>query len=428
MPNTLRGVFASGQHVFTAHTNGVSLNVMQVLQDVVIRTRTSGNPSLSRRRRSTSRACGFRRPRSEIRWEVTVGRWRELGADQGQRGLEEPLELRRGPPLARHAELRRDHAAQLLDPDARLVRHGGLLRRGHFGERLPGDALDDRRRERHRGLGLHRGRGERRGSEGRPLLLRRQWSPTEAVGQRLELPVRRAARAARWPPERGGREHGRIVRRHLLPGHQRPVERQPAQEPGRGRGGPASSSGTAIPLNTSNQTTSMSDAVEFAVYRRADRSGRQPRARFPSSIEGERARPHIFGDAFRGGGRSSCCEAEHLLQLQGNTSHEPPQHDLTPQPPPRRDRSPPAGRPRPDAHRGLPHHDLPGRGQHHGGLGHLVGRAEAPRLRALAGRLLRHAGRREPRRGARRPRLRGGRDGGARRPRRDRSDDSHPRG
>ena len=133
------------------------------------------------------------------------------------------------------------------------------------------------------------------GTNGRQL---KQWGNGSSF-QCVVPPVKRAG-----PPGRLG-QHRRCVRRLLLAGHQRPVERQPAQEPGRGRGGPAPA---LVPRSAQHL-----EPDDLDVGRRrvrgvpvTDRNGRLPRARFPTSfIEGGAPVFPFSGNAFRGGDRSS---------------------------------------------------------------------------------------------------------------------------
>ena len=109
----------------------------------------------------------------------------------------------------------------------------GLLHLRDVGERMP--SLDRRRRdpERDRGLGLHAHREQRRGRQGRSVLLRGERAPSEFVGERHELPVRCPTRYASRLVGRYRDE--RFLRRLVLPGPQRRVGREPEQEPGRRR-------------------------------------------------------------------------------------------------------------------------------------------------------------------------------------------------
>ena len=141
-----------------------------------------------------------------------------------------------------------------------------LLHGRHVGQRLPGLALRLRHPERHRPERLHALGLDRRGPEGRPLLLRHQRPAGQPVGQRDELPVRRAAGRAhadhvpasapsacatarsRWTSTRSGA---------------RPAP-SPPKNPGAGAVVQAQL-WYRDPLSTSNQTTSLSDAIEFVV-------------------------------------------------------------------------------------------------------------------------------------------------------------------
>ena len=101
-----------------------------------------------------------------------------------------------------------------------------------------------------------------RGQQGRPVLLRLQWTASEHLGQRLELPVRDAAGDARGPPDR--ESSGGAVRRSVHAGPRRTLDDQARSELGAGAVVQAQL-WYRDPLNTSNQTTSLSDAIEFIV-------------------------------------------------------------------------------------------------------------------------------------------------------------------
>ena len=134
---------------------------------------------------------------------------------------------------------------------------------GTSATRLPRPAELDGHRQRFGGLGLRRDRLVRRGSEGRAFLLRPERPAGELLGQRHQLPVRRAAREARSALHAGNGTIGRLRRvDHAGP--------ERALVPDLSEAGARPDPGKKLqiqfwyrdPLTTSNQSTSFSDAIE----------------------------------------------------------------------------------------------------------------------------------------------------------------------
>ena len=229
------------------------------------------------------------------------------------------------------------------------------------------------------------------GTNGRQL---KQWGNGSSF-QCVVPPVK-----PRRPPGRLG-QHRRCVRRLLLPGHQRPVERQPAQEPGRGRGG---ATPALVPRSAQHLEPDDLDVgrrrVRGVPVERIGAVGSRGRA-FPFAHRGRRARLPFSRERLQGRRPVFVLgDMTHQHPFPRRMSHETPERDPSQLPPRPRRGSPPAGRPRTVSHRGLPHHDLPGRGPAPRRSGTpRVGEPEAPRLRALPGRVLRHDRRRASRRG-----------------------------